>query len=60
MTKNSPRLTEISNIIKECSDEEIEAVGLLLEILRSDDVKAKQALQIMMNQIVKNFGKKDL
>ncbi|MGR3320254.1 MAG: hypothetical protein ACUZ8O_17445 [Candidatus Anammoxibacter sp.] len=43
----------MKQIEKECTDEEMEYIDMLLEILRSDDGKSRQALIIMMNQITR-------
>ena len=49
----------MKQIEKECTEEEIEYVDILLDILRSEDDKARRALKIMMNQIHEKTGRND-
>ncbi len=41
----------MEQIEKECTEEEMKYIDILLEILRSDDEKARHALMVMLNQI---------
>jgi len=41
----------MNRVEKECTDEEIEYIDILLDILRSEDEQAKHALMIVMEQI---------
>ena len=41
----------MEQIEKECTEEEMKYIDILLDILRSEDEKARHALMIMMNQI---------
>ena len=43
----------VKYIQKDCTDEEVKYIDILLKILRSDDEKPKRALKIMMNQILR-------
>jgi len=41
----------MKQIEKECTEEEIECIDILLDILRNEDDKPRHVLMIMMNQI---------
>ncbi len=49
----------MKQIEKECTEEEIEYIDILLGIFRSEDDKSKRALMIMMNQIHEKAGRDD-
>ncbi|MGR3176798.1 MAG: hypothetical protein ACUZ8E_01920 [Candidatus Anammoxibacter sp.] len=52
MSKNGDASPEpVKCIQRDCTDEEMKYIDILLEILRSTDEKSKHALKVMMNQI---------
>lgn len=49
--KGDASLESVKYIQKDCTDEEMKYIDILLKILRSNDEKPKHALKVMMNQI---------